>query len=343
MQNFYENKSVFITGGSGFLGRVIIEQILRKADVKCIYMLIRSKRGISSTDRIKKIFSGPLFEKVRQLKPHAHTLIAPIHGDCTQPNLGISTEDRNTLTANVDVIIHCAATIRFNEPLYNALVVNVGAIKHLLEIAKLMSHLMTFVHVSTAFSNCNLPHIEEKFYPENVGISAHKTLALAEQLGPELTNNLSAHLLRDFPNTYTFTKALAEELILNEAAALPICVFRPAIITSTYAEPIPGWVDNYAGAMGSLMAVAQGMLRVLYLQSNNPALLVPVDFVQMPYWLVATPQRSRKAQKRRKVNQKFITLYQMRRTSLLGAHLLILQFTMQENIPFPTPFGIRLL
>lgn len=52
---------------------------------------------------------------------------------------------------------------------------------------------------------------------------------MAEYLGPELTNNLAKELLRNFPNTYTFTKTLAEELILSEASTLPICIFRPAI------------------------------------------------------------------------------------------------------------------
>ncbi|XP_011193929.2 fatty acyl-CoA reductase wat [Zeugodacus cucurbitae] len=278
MQSFYENKHVFITGGSGFLGRVIIEKLLRKTDVKCIYMLIRAKHGTKSEERIKKILSGPLFDKVRELKPQLHTLITPINGDCAQPNLGISVEDRELLKTNVDVVIHCAATIRFNEPLYNALILNVGAIKYMLDLAKEMPKLQSFVHVSTAFSNCILPHIEEKFYPEILGITANKALKMAEHLGPELTNNLAKELLRDFPNTYTFTKTLAEELILSEASTLPICIFRPAIITSTYAEPIPGWVDNYAGATGSLFAMAQGMLRVLYIHVNNPALVVPVDF-----------------------------------------------------------------
>nr|XP_014086817.1 fatty acyl-CoA reductase wat isoform X1 [Bactrocera oleae] len=278
MQSFYENKRVFITGGSGFLGRVILEHLLRKTEVKCIYMLIRPKHGTTGEERIKAILSEPLFVKVRELKPQVHTLITQINGDCAQPNLGISPEDREVLTTNVDVIIHCAATVRFNEPLYNALILNVGATKTILELAKEISQLKSFVHVSTAFSNCILPHIDEKYYPEILGISANKALKIAEHLGPELTNILEKHLLGRFPNTYTLTKALAEELILSEAGTLPICIFRPAIITPTYAEPTPGWVDKYAGAIGTSYAIAQGMMRVLHIHSNKRSLLVPVDF-----------------------------------------------------------------
>ncbi|XP_053945534.1 fatty acyl-CoA reductase wat-like [Anastrepha ludens] len=278
MQSFYENKNVFITGGSGLLGRVLIENLLRKTEVKCIYMLIRDKHGRTAYERIKEILVGPLFAKLSQLKPSAFTLITPVHGDCAQPQLGISREDRKMLTENVDVVIHCAATVRFNEPLYNALLVNVGATRDLLKMAKDMPQLKAFIHISTAFANCVLPHIEEKFYPQLLGIDASKTLDLAELLGPELTNDLTTKLVRKFPNTYTFTKSLAEELIRKEAKTLPICILRPSIITPTYAEPIRGWMDNSFGVMGTLMALALGSLRVLSLHSNIVALLVPVDF-----------------------------------------------------------------
>lgn len=36
-------------------------------------------------------------------------------------------------------------------------------------------------------------------------------------------------LLGDWPNTYTFTKALAEQVVSKEGRGLPIAVFRPAV------------------------------------------------------------------------------------------------------------------
>lgn len=36
-------------------------------------------------------------------------------------------------------------------------------------------------------------------------------------------------LLGDWPNTYTFTKALAEQVVEKEGKGLPIAVFRPAV------------------------------------------------------------------------------------------------------------------
>jgi len=44
-----------------------------------------------------------------------------------------------------------------------------------------------------------------------------------------LLDNMESALLGSFPNTYTYTKALAEDVILKEAGGLPLCIFRPAV------------------------------------------------------------------------------------------------------------------
>lgn len=57
MQQFYQNKSVFVTGGSGFLGKVVIEKLLRSCQVDTIYVLIRSKKGKDIATRIEDIMN----------------------------------------------------------------------------------------------------------------------------------------------------------------------------------------------------------------------------------------------------------------------------------------------
>ena len=44
--SYYSGKSVFLTGGSGFIGKVIVEKLLRACpDIARIYFLIRPKKG----------------------------------------------------------------------------------------------------------------------------------------------------------------------------------------------------------------------------------------------------------------------------------------------------------
>lgn len=43
---FYSGKSILITGATGFMGKVLVEKLLRDcSEVKCIYILVRMKRG----------------------------------------------------------------------------------------------------------------------------------------------------------------------------------------------------------------------------------------------------------------------------------------------------------
>lgn len=52
---FYKNKNIFITGGTGFLGTALIEKILRSCpDVGTIYFLIRPKKDKTINERLEE-------------------------------------------------------------------------------------------------------------------------------------------------------------------------------------------------------------------------------------------------------------------------------------------------
>lgn len=54
MQAFYRKKSIFITGASGFMGKVLLEKLLYScSDVKQIFILVRPKRGKSAVQRVQ--------------------------------------------------------------------------------------------------------------------------------------------------------------------------------------------------------------------------------------------------------------------------------------------------
>ena len=65
-------------------------------------------------------------------------------------------------------------------------------------------------------------------------MSFHHSWMTDEQL-----DLLLPSFLQGRPNTYTFTKALAENLLQNEAKDLPVSIFRPSIIGAAYKEPLP--------------------------------------------------------------------------------------------------------
>lgn len=61
MQQFYKDKSIFITGASGFMGKVLLEKLLYScSDVKQIMILVRPKRGKSAAQRVQDFSTLPV-------------------------------------------------------------------------------------------------------------------------------------------------------------------------------------------------------------------------------------------------------------------------------------------
>lgn len=58
-----------------------------------------------------------VFDRVREDCPNFHEKIKPINAELTQPKLAISAEDEEELLTRVNIVFHCAATVRFDEPL----------------------------------------------------------------------------------------------------------------------------------------------------------------------------------------------------------------------------------
>ena len=56
---FNEGRIVLLTGGSGFLGKVIVEKFLRLCPkIGKIYLIIRAKKGKSAQERLQVILNG---------------------------------------------------------------------------------------------------------------------------------------------------------------------------------------------------------------------------------------------------------------------------------------------
>jgi fatty acyl-CoA reductase len=70
IRDFYKGKTILLTGTTGFVGKVILEKIVRDFDCKRIYVLMRPKKTITIEERLKKeILSSEIFSFVKKKKP----------------------------------------------------------------------------------------------------------------------------------------------------------------------------------------------------------------------------------------------------------------------------------
>lgn len=58
---FFQDRSVFVTGGTGFMGKVLVEKLLRSCPgIKNIYLLMRPKKGQDIKARLAELISAPV-------------------------------------------------------------------------------------------------------------------------------------------------------------------------------------------------------------------------------------------------------------------------------------------
>ncbi|KAL6419649.1 hypothetical protein ACFW04_011299 [Cataglyphis niger] len=275
---FYAGQSIFLTGATGFLGKVFIEKILRCCpNIGEIFILMRPKKGLSLNERLEKMLNLPIYDKLREEQPSNFRKLIAISGDISKENLGLSAVDRQILIERVTIIIHNAASVKFNDSLKYAILTNTRSTRDICILAENMKNLIALVYVSTAFAHLENPFIEEKVYPPIA--DWRKLIKVAETLDEHILNVFTAKCLDKIPNTYIFSKKLSESIIQEYSAALPCAIVRPSIVTSSLKDPIPGWIDNFNGPMGLLCFAGTGLLRVVYSSKYIPQNMIPVDTV----------------------------------------------------------------
>ncbi|XP_018407244.1 PREDICTED: fatty acyl-CoA reductase 1-like [Cyphomyrmex costatus] len=275
---FYAGQSIFLTGATGFLGKVFIEKVLRSCPDVCeIFLLMRPKKGLNVEERLKKMLNLPLYNKLRKEQPANFEKLIPISGDVREKELGLSVADRQMLIERVTIIIHSAANMKMHDSIKRAIFGNIRATRDICILAQNMKNLIALVYISTAFTHVHEPFIEERAYPPIA--DWQKIIEMAEILDEHTLNIFTTKCLDCFPNTYTFSKNLAESVIQEYSSSLPCAIVRPSIITPTYKDPMPGWIDNFYGPVGFSIGIGKGLIQVIYGCKSSNDNVVPVDIV----------------------------------------------------------------
>ncbi|KAL0095229.1 male sterility protein-domain-containing protein [Phycomyces blakesleeanus] len=303
---FYQHKNILLTGATGFVGKAVLWKLLQALgpNIGKIYVLIRNGSNKRSkvgrpTDRIRnEILSNKAFISLKRsigadlFDAIVKEKIIPIAGDIISPDLSITEEDREMITRDVNVVIHCAATLDYHERLDLSLETNTLGTLRLMDLADECKNMQAFVHMSLAYLNANLPdgNIQERVYPMELGDPEE---LLKEIVGLELQDipKATQRILGHYPNTYTFTKALTEHLILKRVdynrleevqggkTQWPVAIVRATQVGGGAYEPLPGWVDGVTGANGAIVLMGNGIQVLQPDIGDTKADIVPVDYL----------------------------------------------------------------
>lgn len=100
------------------------------------------------------------------MNPKALDKIHAVSGDCMKKQLGISEEELE-IVKTCNIILHIAASVRFDDALQKAILMNTRGTAEVCELALKIPNLRSVVHVSTGYCNPNHNTIHEFVYPHN--------------------------------------------------------------------------------------------------------------------------------------------------------------------------------
>ena len=133
---------VLLTGGTGFVGKELIWQAARIPEIVEMTVLIRPKTVRDrKTGEVLEVIPPPergrrLLEQLWLDEPGLADKFRFIAGDIEQPRLGVGDEDFDRLCRSATHVIHCAASVAFDDPYDASFMANVVGSRNALAFSK---------------------------------------------------------------------------------------------------------------------------------------------------------------------------------------------------------------
>ncbi|KAI9315553.1 male sterility protein-domain-containing protein [Dichotomocladium elegans] len=291
-REFYADKTVLLTGATGFVGKALLWKLLT-LDVKKVYVLVRTgvRRFGSTGDRVyDDILSNKAFVALRRsMGPTAFDRMVKVKihivpGDLSKPGLGLADEDRKMLVKETNVIFHCGAIVDGSEPLDIVTKVNVLGTMELVDIANECMMLGAFIFLSPLQVQHSSPFEDRLFAVPNQ--DPYNVIQQILSSKPEDLQSVLDSCRLQYPDAYLLTKSLAEHLLAKEVQKIrengayhyPLAILRSSPIGPSACEPLVGWADGVNGFNGTILLTGRGTRVIQPGSGDAPADVVPVDF-----------------------------------------------------------------
>lgn len=99
--------NILLTGATGVMGGRLLLELLHRTDAR-IYCLVRAPNANEAMDRIAAILQ--CYDPMGEAEAQMHRIV-PVLGDVARPHLGLSNERWNDLAEEVNLVLHCAASV----------------------------------------------------------------------------------------------------------------------------------------------------------------------------------------------------------------------------------------
>ncbi|MDO5628139.1 MAG: SDR family oxidoreductase [Mobilicoccus sp.] len=279
-------RNVLITGVTGFVGQAVLERFLRE-DAR-VHVVIRPRAGQSGRDRLDHVLAQSAFDTWRREVgvagvAKARSRLHVIEGDLARP--------LPEIPGDIDLVVHSASTVSFDEPIDRALGSNVLGAKHLYDALERSGSTPHVVHVSTSYVNTDRTDVGlERAVEHDADWRAEAARALAARDAVEGAEDATKQLREygriraralGWTDVYTMSKALGERVAeeLWAGAGQRLTVLRPTIIESALQRPAPGWIDGFKVADPLIAAYAKDRLVAFPGRADAVLDVVPVDVV----------------------------------------------------------------
>lgn len=233
---------VLLTGATGFLGMELLVRLLEQTDREVI-ALVRAADDDAAAVRLTGVLATVLPPGAQPAPGRVRAVAA----DLEDPTLGLTPAAADALVAEVETVVHCAASVSFVLPIEEARRINVGGTAALLALAARAPRLQQVVHVSTAY------------------VAGERTGRAFEHEGD---------VGQAARNTYEQSKLEAEALVAD--SELPIVVLRPSIVVG---DRRTGWTPAFNVIYWPLQGFARGLLTSVAADPEGRVDIVPVDAV----------------------------------------------------------------
>jgi len=207
--------SVLLTGGTGFVGRFLLAELMQTTSAK-IFCMVRER----SPERAYSRLRGTLISHGLWSRGIEQRLVA-IPGNLREPRLGIEPAMHHRLIDDLDCIYHCGASMNHLETYTMAKPANVDGVRELIDMAtqgkpKLINH------VSSLSIFCNPPPGRTRIVYEN---------------------NVIDHEEHSLSSGYATSKWVADKLLLNAIErGVPCNIFRLGLVGP---DSIKGRYDEF--------------------------------------------------------------------------------------------------